>query len=121
MKNIKWLVLAISVLAIAALACGGGGSSGDGDSTSIGSGSASLTVINNSSQDVWYLYISPSSEGSWGDDTLGSQVISAGETYTITGIEPGTYDLKADDSDNNELASERNVEIDGNVTWTLTD
>lgn len=117
MKNIKWLVLAISVLAVAALACGSGGGGGGGGR----SGSASLTVVNNSSTDIWYVYISPSDEETWGDDWLGSKVISAGESYTITGIQPGTYDLLAEDSDHNELATEMEVEIDGEVTWTLSD
>ncbi len=115
MKNLKWLVLAISILAIAALACSTTGGGGGGRE------SVSLTVVNNSSVDIWYVYISPSDQETWGDDWLGDHVIEAGESYTITGIQPGTYDLMAEDSDHNEIATEMDVEMDGPITWTLSD
>lgn len=92
-----------------------------GDDGGGGDGSASVEVVNNSSVDVWYVYISPSTSNEWGDDWLGSEVVSAGERYTITGIDPGTYDLKAEDADHNTLATEMGVEIDGAITWTLSD
>lgn len=137
MRHIKWFSLAMGVLMIAVLACGGGRATpttapsqptavpqpteAHPTATPEAEETGSLEIINNSSIDVWYVYISPSDSDEWGEDWLGSDTILAGESYTITGIEPGTYDLKAEDSEHNTLVTEMGVEIEGEMTWTLTD
>ena len=93
---------------------GGGG----GDS---GGGSAILNVVNNSGTTIFYLYISPSTSSSWGNDQLGASTIPAGGSFTFTGITPGNYDLKAEDSSHNVIKSVFNVNIAGPVyTWYVT-
>jgi hypothetical protein len=89
-------------------------SSGGGGST------ASLTVVNNSGQAIWYLYISPTTNSSWGDDQLGVNTIPAGSSYTFTGLTPGSYDLKAEDSAHNALKTWMGVSLTGSTTWTIT-
>jgi hypothetical protein len=133
MKHVKWISLALCALVMATLACGGGGTPTSAPlptprpteprpaPTAEEGATASLEIVNDSSVDVWYVYISPSASSNWGDDWLGSHVIAAGERYTVTGIEPDTYDLKAEDADHNVLATETNVELDGANTWTLYD
>ena len=50
-------------------------------------------VNNNSSLDVWYVYITPSTESSWGPDMLGdSEVIQPGNSRLFR-LGPDTYDI----------------------------
>ncbi|MEZ0396578.1 MAG: hypothetical protein ABWK53_09150, partial [Anaerolineales bacterium] len=81
---------------------------------------ATLVLVNNSGVDIWYVYISPTTETTWGDDWLGSDIIPAGSTYTFSNITPGNYDLLAVDSNQNPVASQMGVSLTGQYTWTVT-
>ncbi len=84
-----------------------------------GGGSASLTLVNNSGQDICYVYISPSTESTWGDDWLGaSEIIASGDSRTFY-LEPGTYDMKAEDCNREEIDSLFQQNISGDKTWTI--
>jgi hypothetical protein len=85
----------------------------------ISSGSATLTVYNNSGTSIYYFYISPSTSSSWGDDQLGSSTIAAGGSYTFN-VTEGTYDLKAEDSSHNVIATQFGFYISGAASWTVT-
>ncbi len=51
------------------------------------------------SYDFWYVYISPSSSDSWGDDWLGeTEMISPGYTRAFR-VNNGTYDIMIEDED----------------------
>ncbi len=80
-----------------------------------------LTVENDSSTEICFIYIDPSTSDTWSDDWLGPKetIVSGAARYFF--VEPGTYDLLAQDCDGNELASEYGVEIDDDITWTLSD
>jgi hypothetical protein len=120
-QNLIWVVL--MVLAISALACGSGTTETDGGGTG-SSGSGTVTVVNNSSVEICFLYISPSGTEEWGADQLGDTgVVSPGSSFDINNIPAGTYDLRADDCSNTELAREDGVELPaGQVyTWTFSD
>ncbi len=80
-----------------------------------------VTVENDSSTDVCYVYISPSTSENWGDDWLGQkESIKSGSSRHFF-VSPGTYDLLAIDCDGNDLAQETGVEVDSDITWTLSD
>ncbi len=80
-----------------------------------------LTVENDSSTEVCYIYISPVTSDEWGEDWLGlKETIDTGEMRYFF-VDPGTYDLMAADCDGNEVAREEQVEIDDDITWTLSD
>jgi hypothetical protein len=141
-KTILFIVL--GVLLLATLACGGGGGATatqvpptreptqvppteeateappTEEATEAPPGTFQLQVVNESNSTVCYVYISPSDSNSWGDDWLGTETISSGEEYVFE-VEPGTYDLKADDCDNVELATEEGVEFNEDKVWTLSD
>ena len=87
-----------------------GGGDGGGEDTagpSEGSGSTtSLRVVNDSSQTIWYLYVSPSSIGTWGPDQLGAHVVAPGASFTLRNMPCGrSYDLKAEGSGHRTLAT----------------
>jgi hypothetical protein len=86
------------------------------------SNGSDLYIVNNSSQTICYFYASFSTDSNWGGDWLGSSnTIPPGVTFTFTNVAPGTYDFKADDCSNNEIATEFGVDIPANDTWTLSD
>ena len=80
-----------------------------------------MTVINTSSVTICYLYVSPSTDTSWGDDQLGSSVIAPGQSFTITDIPFGTYDLRAEDCSGSNSVERFGVQINGAFEWTITD
>lgn len=83
---------------------------------------APVLVVNNSSREICYLYISPADSESWGPDWMGKDVtIPAGGTRTFQ-VPLGTYDLRADDCDHNPLDTQSGVAIEAaGITWTLSD
>lgn len=83
---------------------------------------ASLKVVNNSTTTIWYLYVSPTGNGTWGTDQLGGSTISSGSSFTLNGIPcPAYYDLKVDDRTRTIGATRYNVQFNCGVTttWTL--
>lgn len=58
----------------------------------------SLTIINNSTQTIWYAYLAPAG-AAYTDDTLGTSTISSQGSYTITNLVPGVYCLKVESGD----------------------
>ena len=81
-----------------------------------------VQVVNSSSYTIGYLYISPTSSSDWGPDQLGSYVIEPGETFTVTDIEVGSYDIMVQDLAHNELGATYGDYVDtSGLTWTLTD
>lgn len=83
---------------------------------------APVLVINNSSQEICYLYISQSDSETWGPDWMGEDTtIPAGSTRTFQ-VPLGTYDLRADDCDQNPLNIQSGINVDAEgITWTLED
>lgn len=106
----------ISLLALVTLLVTGCGSTG----TVVGGGSSYLDIVNRADASIWYLYISPCSSNSWGDDQLGSDVIIQGETYRFW-MTPGCWDLRAETSDGRE--TERfgvQMGYSDGKTWTIS-
>jgi hypothetical protein len=84
--------------------------------------STGVTFVNALAVNVCFLYISPSTSDSWGDDVLGvSRVLAAGQRVTIEDVQTGVYDLRADDCDNGELWREMGIPLNGNETITISD
>ncbi len=81
-----------------------------------------VTVDNYSSQTIGYLYLSPASYSSWGTDQLGSSMIYPGDSFTLTSVEVGYYDLLVEDPDHYLLADGYGLYVGpGGLTYTLTD
>jgi hypothetical protein len=83
---------------------------------------SNLYIVNNSSQTICYFYASYTTDTNWGADWLGtSNTIPPGTTFTFTGVGAGSYDFKADDCSNNEIASDHGIDFPTYDTWTLSD
>ena len=68
--------------------------------------------------DVWYVYISPASSSSWGDDWLGSEIMYDGETWEFDVVDD-VYDIKLVDEDGDEYIR-WNVPVEGRYYWRVT-
>ena len=79
-----------------------------------------VTVVNNGSVPVYYIYISPVTSDQWGEDWLGTSILEPGASRTFT-VEAGLWDMRADDQDHNVLSLRWNVTISGDMTWTIPD
>lgn len=60
---------------------------------------ASATLINQSSYDIYALFISPSRSDNWGPDQLGKQILETGYSFTFSGLACDNYDIKLVDED----------------------
>lgn len=129
------LLLVVAMLILAALACGGGDepeaepteepaaeeevAEAEPTKTPEPVG-GNLDIVNESGDSICFVYISPAGSGDWGDDQLGAEnVIEAGGTHTITGIEPGAYDIRVDDC-NNETVHEQTGTKLGAADFAIT-
>lgn len=92
--------------------------------SSLGSGSSTsgLDIVNESNVEICALFVTPSTSEEWGDNQIGSTgAVAQGETFTLTDIPVGTYDLLAEDCQGNGLAQEFDVVFtEEGITWTLS-
>ena len=91
--------------------------------TSIGVRALDLELSNASKTPLHHLYFSTVGEKNWGEDQLGDtdeDVVGPGDSYTLTDIEPGKYDLKLVASDGTECVL-GNVRFGVDKTWTVTE
>ncbi len=87
-----------------------------------GAGLISLLVTNESSEEICYVYISPSTADSWGEDWLGAaESIAPGGGERVFFFRPGTYDLLTKDCDGEDLVSEFEIDFQSDLVWTITD
>ncbi|MEA3308512.1 MAG: hypothetical protein U9Q70_03245 [Chloroflexota bacterium] len=85
-----------------------------------GGGQVALTLSNVSDFEICYAQLSLSSLDTWGEDALGDkESLSSGDSR-IFFLSPGTYDALLSDCDEQALAEEYEIEIAGDVAWTLT-
>jgi hypothetical protein len=79
-----------------------------------------LVLTNNSGQTICYVYISLSTDSSWGSDQLATgETVGLGQSRGWE-VPPGTYDLKAEDCGHNVLDARYNQSIAGPFQWTIS-
>ena len=78
----------------------------------------SLTIVNNSSVDICRLWISnaESAYASW--NWLGTEPIQPGQALDLA-LRPDTYQIRAEDCEENWLRAESDVQLSGHQTWTV--
>lgn len=80
-----------------------------------------LKVINQSKWEIHELYFSPANSRHWGPDQLEDEVLSKGESLTLTNIACGRYDIKVVDEDGDECVIENERLCGNNAFWKITD
>lgn len=74
-------------------------------------GDAAITIYNGLGDwTIWYVY-SSASDGPWGEDRLGSELLSAGEEFTFYVPADDTYDFKVEDEDGDSYTL-RGIDVD---------
>jgi hypothetical protein len=91
----------------------------EGETSWVIAGQTSLEIVNASDEVITYLYISPVDSTSWGEDWLGDAMIDVGASYTVDGIPPGLYDIKAANADDENIETVFDVDMSGSNSWTL--
>jgi serine/threonine-protein kinase len=82
---------------------------------------SSLTVINNSSQTLCYLFVSLITFDTWGPDQLGTQeVVPPGQQVTLR-MPSGSWDFRGETCDQQSYWENYNNVVNGTFEWTLTD
>ena len=82
---------------------------------------ATVKVINQSKWEIHHLFLSASDESEWGEDQLGEDVLTKGDSLTLTGIPCDTYDIKVVDEDGDECVIEQ-VDLCRDASfWKITD
>ena len=82
-----------------------------------------LELENRSKTSIQHLYLSAVGEKKWGDDQLGDgsdDTVDPGDSYTLSEIEPGRYDLKLVAGDGTECVIP-NVRFGDDKVWTVTE
>jgi hypothetical protein len=84
-----------------------------------GGGTVQLTVINQTTDSICYVYISPVTSDVWGDDWLGADTIPAGTNYTFN-VPAGAYDLRADFCAGGDPVVQMGQDLTSDKTWTFS-
>ena len=80
--------------------------------------SVTLTVVNNSSREIRYLYLSPADNDNWGTDQLNESAISPGATRTLNITwDQASVKLVGEDQDGCFLSTTKSVT--SNIEWTI--
>ena len=82
---------------------------------------ATIKVINQSKWEIHHLYLSPSSNRHWGEDQLGEDVLSKGDSITLKDIDCGDYDIRVVDEDGDECVIEAASLCGDDSYWKITD
>ncbi|HOA04736.1 MAG TPA: hypothetical protein PLF04_06020 [Candidatus Fermentibacter daniensis] len=78
-----------------------------------------IKITNNTGGwDIYYAYISPADSDQWGNDWLGSDIMSDGETWEFP-VANGTWDIRLVDEDGDDYIL-YNVPVSGTWTWNVT-
>ncbi len=85
LRSLNRILTTMGALVLIVTACGGSDSNGP-DSH------ATLQVTNTADHSAWYVFVRPCGTSDWGNDLLGANVISVGETETFT-VSAGCKDV----------------------------
>jgi len=76
---------------------------------------------NQSSVEVCYIFISPSDGDDWGDDWMGGNENIPSGAQRLFYVEPGVYDLLAQDCDQQDLAEVYEADLTDGRPWILAE
>ncbi|HEX8169481.1 MAG TPA: hypothetical protein VF824_02950 [Thermoanaerobaculia bacterium] len=82
---------------------------------------ATVKIINQSKWEIHHLYLSSTDDDEWGDDQLGEDVLTKGDSVTLTDIPCDTYDIRVVDEDGDECIIEQADLCRDNSYWKITD
>lgn len=105
------LTTAIVLVAVVALAVHGSVRSAN---------TISITVHNGTQRSIQRLYLAPGDPDNWGPDQLNGSAISAGSSYTLSGLSCDGASNRVIAEDQNGCFSYFTVSCSQNATWAIT-
>ncbi|MGF1503570.1 MAG: hypothetical protein ACFB51_00290 [Anaerolineae bacterium] len=85
------------------------------------SGVGSIEVINETNFNLCFLYVTQDYSTGWGPDQLEDDIIAPGETFTLTNIPIGTYDVMITDCNDARVNALFDAQVDGDKIWTIAE
>ena len=82
---------------------------------------ATVKIINQSKWEIHHIYLSPSGNDEWGPDQLEDEILTKGDSLTLTGISCDLYDVKVVDEDGDECVIEEADLCGDHSYWKITD
>ena len=82
---------------------------------------ATVKVINQSKWEIHHIFLSASAEDEWGPDQLDDEILTKGDSLTLTGIDCDLYDIKVVDEDGDECIIEEVDLCNDESYWKITD
>ncbi len=74
----------------------------------------SVDVVNRSGQSIYYIYVSPATNSTWGPDILELDTLEPGETTSVW-IQPGVWDIKCVKEDGEDVVLRKQRITNGSV------
>lgn len=82
---------------------------------------ATVKIINQSKWEIHHIFLSSTDDDTWGPDQLEDDILTKGQSLTLTNISCDLYDIKVVDEDGDECIIEE-VDLCGdNSYWKITD
>jgi len=78
-----------------------------------------LTLVNAGEETICYVFISPVSSESWGEDWLGAEEVIEPDMEIVFDVEPGAYDVQAMDCNGDVLDEVYDAFLEGRMEWTI--
>ena len=82
---------------------------------------ATVKIINQSKWEIHHIFLSSSDDQEWGPDQLEDDILTKGQSLTLTGIDCDLYDIKVVDEDGDECVIEQVDLCNDNSFWKITD
>jgi hypothetical protein len=79
-----------------------------------------ITVVNNSSREIRYLYLSPVDQDNWGPDQLNSASLNNGQSVTLSNVSCDGAEIKIIGEDRDGCFLSGVVSCGGDAQWTIT-
>jgi hypothetical protein len=86
-----------------------------------GARKATVKIINASNWDIHHIFLSASDDQSWGEDQLEDEILTKGDSFTLTNISCDLYDIKVVDEDGDECVIEQTDLCGDRSYWKITD
>ena len=110
LNKVRTLVLGVTFAVLALFAA---------SAPAIAQSTHTLTLQNNSGFDIYEIHMSSVNDDSWEPDLLGRHVLSTGNSFDITDITSGRYDIKLVDEDGDTCIVQQ-VAVYRDRVWNLT-
>jgi len=78
-------------------------------------------MTNDVGQELCYVYISPSSADSWGDDQMGSHEVLGVDETRVFFIEPATVDVMVQDCEQVTVAEAYGIVVQNETSWSISE